>query len=211
MIKIDRSSFLLPTKAFRRLSILLSVHHTPDLSQHKIAEKNSLSSSMVNKYIKELVSFGYIKISNRNNRDVSYQLTKNGREQMLKMLIEYSAEIVQLYSQTKNEIISRVESIIVGKSIVRVVLFGASETCELVIQALKTFPEAKIVGIVDSDPAKHNTVFNDYVIISPEAVTALNPDYVIITSFARQDEIFKAGEQFMEQGIKMLKLSGMEA
>lgn len=207
MISIDRSAFLLPTKAFRRLTILLTLNHSPRISQHKIAQETKLSSAMVNSYIRELVANGLIKISNRNNRDCNYQLTIAGKKELTRLLMEYSAEIVQFYAQTKNELSARVAMLLNGGEETRIVLYGASETCELVLRAMENFPQATVAGIVDSLPEKHNTLFHGFTIRKPKDIAALKPDWVLITSYAKQDEIYKATKHLEKKGILIHRLA----
>jgi FlaA1/EpsC-like NDP-sugar epimerase len=207
MISIDRSDFLLPTKSFRRLTILLTINHSPRISQHKIAQETHLSSSMVNSYIKELVARRLIKISNLNNRDCDYQLTAAGTKELTRLLMEYSAEIVRFYAQTKNELSKRVAVLLNGSADTRIVLYGASETCELVLRAMENFPQATVAGIVDSLPEKHNTLFHGFRVRKPEEIAAIKPDWVLITSYAKQDEIYEATKHLEKEGITIQRLA----
>lgn len=207
MINIDRSTFLLPTKAFRRLTILLTINHLSSISQHKIAQETNLSSSMVNSYIKQLVSGGFIKISSRNNRDCNYQLTPKGKNELTALLMGYSAEIVQFYAQTKNEISKRIAALINGKKQSRFVLYGASETCELVLRALENFPQVEIAAIVDSLSQRQGRSFNGYTVQHPDTIAAIQPDCVLITSYAKQDEIYDATKHLEKDGIKVQRLA----
>lgn len=207
MINIDRSAFLLPTKAFRRLTILLTIHHSPSISQHKIAQETDLSSSMVNSYIKQLTSGGFIKVSSRNNRDCNYQLTAEGKNELTSLLMSYSAEIVQFYAQAKNEISKRIAALLNGRKQLRFVLYGASETCELAMRALENFPEVEIAAIVDSLPDKQGQLFNGFTVQQPNAIAAINPDCVLITSYAKQDEIYDATKHHEKNGITVQRLT----
>ena len=207
MINIDRSEFLLPTKVFRRLTILLTINASSSISQHKIAHETNLSSSMVNSYIKKFAADGMLKVSSRNNRDCNYQLTGKGRDDMTSLLMSYSAEIVQFYSQTKNEISKRIASLINGKKKSRFVLYGASETCELVMRALENFPQVEVAAIVDSVAEKQGESFNGFTVQNPEAIETIRPDCVLITSYAKQDEIYESTKHLERNGIKIQRLT----
>lgn len=209
MININRSAFLLPTKIFRRLTILLTIYHSPRISQHKIAQETNLSSSMVNSYIRQLAADGIVTVSSRNNRDCDYQLTPTGKEELTSLLMGYSAEIVQFYAQTKNEISNRIASLINGKQQARLVLYGASETCELVMRALENFPQVEVVAIVDSVPRKQGESFNGFTVKNPEEIAAIKPDCVLITSYAKQDEIYNATKHLEKAGIKIQRLTAV--
>lgn len=161
---------------------------------------------MVNNYIKQLSACGSLTITNRNNRDCDYQLTRQGQQELNSLLMDYSAEIVQFYAQTRSEISKRLKKFFSRKRQISIVLFGASDTCELVMRALGDFPQANIVGIVDSNPSKHGVSFNGIPIRSPEIIESIHPDYVLITSYAKQDEIYEATKHFLEKGIKIKRL-----
>jgi len=207
MISIDRSAFLLPTKAFRQLTILLAIHHSPQISQHKIAQETNLSSSMVNSYIRQLTEDGEIKVSSRNNRDRNYQLTGKGKAALNGLLMDYSAEIVQFYSQAKNEISKRIAALINGRKQTRVVLYGASETCELVMRALENFPQVEVAAIVDGVSGKQGQLFNGFTVQKPDVIPSIKPDFLLITSYAKQDEIYHAAKHLEKHGIKIQRLT----
>ncbi|MFZ5758407.1 MAG: winged helix-turn-helix transcriptional regulator [Thermodesulfobacteriota bacterium] len=209
MINIDHSAFLLPTKTFRRLTILLTIHHAPRISQHKIAQETHLSSSMVNSYIKLLTTKGLITVSSRNNRDCNYQLTPQGKNELASLLMSYSAEIVQFYAQAKNEISNRIKTLLNGRQQLRFVLFGASATCELAMRALENFPQVEIAGIVDSQPGKQGEQFNGFTVQKPNAITSIKPDCVLITSYAKQDEIYDATKHLEKNGITVQRLTAV--
>ena len=162
---------------------------------------------MVNSYMKELTDDGLITISNRNNRDCNYHLTGSGKETLNSLLMAYSSEIVQFYAQTKNEISKCIAALINGNQQPSFVLYGASETCELVLRALENFPQITVSAIVDSLPQKQNTLFNGFTIRNPEEIEALRPGCVLITSYAKQEEIFLSIQHLEASGIKIQRLT----
>ena len=209
MIDLANSQFFLATKEFRRLAILLAINHTPNLSQQAIAISANLSSAMVNNYMKDLVREGLVQVANRNKRDRDYLITDSGRQKLFSLLMSCSAEIVQLYAQAKDELVKKFSKLFSDGNAHRVVLFGGSETACMVIQAIYKFPQAEIAGIVDNDSAKWHTHLEGHTITSPDSLTNLSPDTVIIASFARQDEIYESIKKLKDQGINIVKLSSL--
>jgi DNA-binding MarR family transcriptional regulator len=197
--------YLSPTKEFRRLSVLLSIHDSPESSQHAIGRKTRLSSSMVNNYIKSFKAEGLITVSGDTNRTQSYHLTASGEKTLRETLIQYSTDIVQLLSSVKREITNILNSYY-EEGIRTVVLFGAADTAEVVHLAIKE-TQLVIIGVVDSDASKHGKPFNGLLIQSPEEVRRINPDAVIITSFARQEEIYNFIKGLVCKKTKVKKLS----
>jgi len=207
MTNTPKTIFLTPTKEFRRLSILSAVHHHPHVSQHKIAAQTNLSSAMVNSYIKTLTDQGFITTKNRNQRDFNYFLTKTGEELLSSLLMRYSAEIVQFYSGAKREIRQRLSGILNRSPGTKVVLYGASDTCEIVLQTLLDFPDAEVVGIVDGELEKQGRTLRDHTVLAPDAILGCNANLVLITSFAKQDEIYKDIVHLEKDGIKIRRLT----
>lgn len=205
MIEPFNSRFISPTKDFRRLSVLFAINESPENSQNDIGEKTNLSSSMVNNYIKDFKQESLITVTGATNRTQNYFLTDKGRAVLSELLMGYSAEIVQLYSTVKHEI-SQILGGFYDEGIRTVVLFGAAETAEIVHAAIKA-TDLVVIGIVDSSREKQGKPFNGLTIRKPEDIRRIRPDGVIITSFARQEEIYHDVLKLVDDRIKIKKLS----
>ena len=205
MIKPFGSKYLSPTKAFRRFSVLLSIHDAPESSQHVIGKHTHLSSSMVNNYIKQFKQEELITVTGKTNRTQRYHLTSEGHQALRKSLLAYSTEIVQLFGSVKMEI----AKILFGyyeEGIRTIALFGAAETAEVTHAAIKE-TQLVMIGVVDSDKKKHGKPFNGLLIRPPEELKRIQPDAVVITSFARQREIEKSIQNYISKRTKVKKLS----
>ncbi len=207
MIQPFNASFLIPTKKFRRLSVLLAIHNDPNISQHKIAQASHLSSSMVNNYIKSLKGEGLVRMSGKTNRTQAYYLTGPGRTELMSLLMAYSTEIIQFYGGAKRELTKRFEQI-VAEGIETILLFGVAETAEVVHASLKDLP-LEIIGVIDSDPEKQGTHFNGLKIQPPEALDDLRADAVVITSFGKQEEIYETIRSVVAGDVKVIRLTDL--
>jgi DNA-binding MarR family transcriptional regulator len=204
MFKPFPFKYISPTKFTRCLSVLLSIQKTPDASQHEIARRSDLSSSMVNNYIKQLKQDNLITVKGETNRSLSYHLTPRGQNKLNEALLSFSIETMQLYSFVKREIAQILQSYF-EEGIRTLVLFGVAETAEVVYAAIKCTPLI-VIGTVDSDPSKHGTPFNGFVIQPPERLTQLKPDAVLITSFSKQEEIHGCIRQISGDCIPVKKI-----
>lgn len=199
--------FLKPTKKFRLLSVLLAIHNSPRISQHKIGRMAHLSSSMVNNYIKGLQEKGLIMVTGKTNRSRSYHLTPSGKGELVSSLLTYSAEIIQLYASAKREVAERLNNLH-SEGISKVALFGAAETAEVVYTAIKETP-LSVIAVVDNDPKRHGKTFNGFIIKKPEELKKIGADAIVITSFARQEEIHECIRQLLGEEVKVKKLSDL--
>jgi predicted transcriptional regulator len=207
MIQPFSSEFLAPTKRFRRLSVLLAIHDSSQVSQHKIARIARLSSSMVNNYIKELHEERLIKITGNTNRTQRYYVTSSGRQVLISSLLSYSSEIIQLYGGAKRQLSKRLESMH-EEGIRTVALFGAAETAEVVMAAIRETP-LQVMAVMDSDPGKQGTAFHGLIVQKPEALSRTGVDAVVITSFGRQEEIHDDVCRLVGKGMKIIRLSDL--
>lgn len=205
MIQTDKAAFLNPTKEFRRLSILLAIQGAPEISQHKIAKLVGLSSSMVNVYIRQFQQERLIRVSGATNRTQRYHLTPDGQSKLMDFLLSYSAEIIRLYGAAKQEIAKKLNTID-RTSIRNLALFGAAETAEVVCAAIKGTP-FEITTVVDSDPLKQGKSFNGITVRDPESLRESMADAVVITSFGKQEEIYRCIQRVLGDSLTVIRLS----
>ena len=83
-----------------------------------------------------------------------------------------------------------------------------AETAEVVYAATKG-TNLKVVAVVDSDPEKQGKSFNGLAIRVPDSLKDVHADAVVITSFARQEEIHRHIQEMAGQKIKIKKLSDL--
>lgn len=209
MIEPFISKFLTPTKIFNELSVLLAIQGDPKISQQKIGEIAHLSSSMVNNYMKKLQSTGLVCVDGDTNRSMSYHLTSSGRDKLVSSFIAYSNEIVQFYGAAKRELGKNLNELYLN-GIRNVVLFGGSETCELVLGAIKE-TLLNVKAIVDSDQLKQGKFFNGQIIQSPQILKNFETDAVVVTSFGKQEEIYTDLFELVRDRVKIVKLTDLYA
>lgn len=207
MLKILSTEFFLPTKKFRSLSVLLAIHHNNNISQHAIGVEVGMSSSMVNGYIKTLSQDGFIHIENKNGRDKVYELSPKGRGLLTEYLLTCSAEIVRLYSRAKEELVAKLHSCFTGKGVYKVILYGGAETAQLVLNTLEQFDNVKVIAVVDRDPEKWGERLQSHIIQRPEIIDDVEFNTVIISSFAKQEEIYAQLNDVLKQKTTIIRLS----
>ncbi len=205
MVNHYQSEFLEPSKRYRRFSLLLCIKKNSHSTQKQLGRETFLSSAMVNNYIKELSKDGLLNVSGNSNRDMAYHLTSEGREYVSDNFLSFSAEIVQFYASARREIVELLlECYETG--IRTIVLYGASDTAEIVYSAVQK-TEITVTGVVDNDPEKVGTLFYGTVVQSPSRINDIRPDALIITSFARQNEILNTLEENVDKNIQIKIIS----
>jgi len=181
--------FIKPTKKLRILALLQALSENNRLSQSRLGKFSHTSSAMVHQYLSDLHKEGKLDFKPIDKKSYMYSLTTKGMAARRTYMEEYCTEMVQAYAAIKSLIRRKLEHLEDSK-IQKLALFGAAETCEIVISALKG-SQYEIVGILDNAPHKQGTLFHDHLIQSPDALADLEVDAIIISSFAQQDDIFK--------------------
>lgn len=179
--------YIKPSKETRVLAILDSLAQDSALSQYELGRRLKLSGAMVNQYLKLLQEQNLIEYRPVNGKSYRYVLTSGGERSRRQMFSDYSSETIRLYTNIKDFILSKL-LMLERRGRRKISLFGASETCEVVLSALRD-TGFKVVTVVDNDAAKHGVVFHGYVISSPLVLDHVDCQAVVITSFGRQDEI----------------------
>ncbi|WP_078717157.1 winged helix-turn-helix transcriptional regulator [Paucidesulfovibrio gracilis] len=197
--------YLKPSKQARVLAILDALNDDSGLSQYELGCRLHLSSAMVNQYLRSMQQEDLVRFKPRDGKSYHYELTAEGQACRESMFAEYSSETVQLYSRIKRYVKSRVLGL-ERSGRTRVVLFGAAETCEVVLSALMD-GGLTVLALLDNDEEKHGRVFHGHVIGHPALLEQIDCDAVVITSFGKQQEIFEQLSSFSERkGIPIVRM-----
>lgn len=197
--------FIKPTRIARELFLLETLALDSTQSQHKLGQSSFLSGAMVNQYLRALQDKGLIRFVPVGNKGYAYEPTEEGAALRRSMFAAYSGELVRLYSALKRCIQEKLTPL-AGKGVRKIALFGASETCEVVLSALAE-ADFDVVAVVDNDTQKHGTMFKGHVVCAPEVLSYLPVQAVVITSFGHQDEIFtQLAPLASGKGMEVIKL-----
>jgi len=186
MIIHDRK-YVKPSREARVLSLLEALTLDSGLSQQELGQRSFLSGAMVNGYLREMQRQGLIRFVPENSKSYRYEPTGEGEKARRTMFAEYAAELVQLYSALKGMVLEKLRGL-EERGLTRLALFGASETCEVALSALRE-SRFDIVAVFDSDPGKHGKNFHGQTIRPPEELEDADCQAVVVTSFGFQDEI----------------------
>lgn len=177
-----------PSKSARYLAILDTLAQDSQVSQNELGRRANLSGAMVNQYLKEMLDDHLIEFVPVNGKSYRYLLTRDGEDRRRAMFSSFSSETVQIYTALKAAIAQKLASL-KARGMVKLVLFGASETCEVVLQALRASGGFEVMALVDNNPALAGKTLGGHVISPPVVLDSIRPQAVVITSFGCQEEI----------------------
>ena len=197
--------YIKPSKETRVLAILNSLSQDSALSQIELGKRLKLSGAMVNQYLRLLQEQNLIEYRPVNGKSYRYVLTSGGEKSRRQMFSDYSSETIRLYTNIKDFILSKLRRL-ERRGRKKIALFGASETCEVVLSALRD-TAFMVVAVVDTGTEKHGMIFHGYVVSSPLVLEHVDCQSVVITSFGRQDEIYQQLQPVaLKRGLEIVRL-----
>ncbi len=196
--------YLKPSKSTRVLAILEALTRNSALSQFELGKQLNLSGAMVNQYLKQLQQSGLVEFVPVNGKSYEYSLTDEGQQSRRDMFSDYSSETVRLYTTIKDFVLEQLSQL-EEEGKIKLALFGASETCEVVLSALRD-TKFQILTLLDNDKSKQGQVFNGHVISAPHVLDQVECDAVVITSFGKQTEIYEQLKPYSaKRGFKIVR------
>ena len=173
--------------SYKSLLLLDEISKGEALSQRDLSKKLNIALGLVNSYIKNLVSKGYITIKTIPAKRYAYYLTPKGFSEKTRLTYHHLQNFTNLYKEARRdfkELFSRLSQ----EGVMSVVFAGADEAAEIAYLSLQEFDIA-FAGIVDDDRA--GKTFFKYTIMPFEKIKDINADFVIVSSFLKRDEVFK--------------------
>jgi len=200
----EKLDFLEPTPEFRKFMILDCISKNSKISQSQLAKQAKIVPAMINKYIVEFRKKQIIMVAGKNNKNIRYYLTQAGEELRKKYLAEFINEVLIIYKIIKEEIKKKMLTIHRYCENQKILLYGANEISELIMQCLDEL-RLNIIGIMDADVSKKSrALFFRMKFYPPEKLKSLHFDAVIITSLSKHKEIYKSIEHIIDNNKKII-------
>jgi len=184
-------NFLTPTSKYKVYQLLSTIESGASLTQRDIAKELGIAPSMVNMYLNECVSNGYVEKVINSKKDVKFHITKSGIEEKRNLNVEFLKSSLNVYNIARQNIYPFFERL--NKlNINDVVFYGAGEVCEMLLCIINTDKSFNfnIVSIVDDDSKKIGSSLLGLKIESPETLNNKSYDAVVISSYNNSNQIF---------------------
>ena len=186
-----KNSFFKPTPLYKEFMILDLISKDPNITQRELARKLNASVSMINSYLEEYEGKGYLNREYISSKVVYYNITKKGIERMQFLNIGYLNASQRIHHYAKQNIVSFLYQII-KKGFKKILLYGAGEVAEIMLQAINDDARIPISveAVIDDDANKQGKVVVNTLIINPHDLYKYNHDGILISSYANKDIIY---------------------
>jgi DNA-binding MarR family transcriptional regulator len=185
-----------PPQEMRELELLQELEKNPIISQRELSHKFGIALGVINACLKRMVRRGWIRIMGFNHHKIGYYLTPKGFAEKTTLTLHLVSWTVQHYSALK-DIIGKKFLEMQDMGIERIVFYGMSDEMEVAYVTLQGV-NLKLVGIVeDEDKMIQKEIFG-FELKNISQIATLNPDAVLITSLAGQEEKAESLKKFID-------------
>jgi len=187
---MNENLFFKPTIQYRKFLILDSIDKNKDITQRELSKEVGVAVSMINSYLNDYEKEGLIKKSYQSTKTVYYFLTKKGVEKKKVLNIGYLNSSLGVYNKAKENIIDFLDQII-KKGYKDVILYGAGEVAEILLQTIALnhdFP-LNIICVIDDDEDKQGKKIVSTEIVSLDMINNIVHDGILISSYTNNKKI----------------------
>jgi DNA-binding MarR family transcriptional regulator len=172
----------------RSLQLLSEISGEEPLSQRELSRRLGIAVGLVNSYLKNLVSKGYVRVKNFPSNRYAYLLTPQGIAEKSRLAYQHLSYFTSLYTVARQDYLDlfrRLED----AGVREVVFCGVDEVAEVAYLSLKE-TGLELVAVMD-DERQGELFFGLSVVAIAECVREVGTP-VVITSLKRRDELAQA-------------------
>ena len=193
----SRSSEFEPHKS---LQILNELSANDSLTQRDLSSRLDIALGLVNSYIKNLISKGFITVKSIPPRRYAYFLTPKGFTEKTRLSYHLLQDYTRIYREARIGL-KALFSKLRADGVKHVAFAGADEVAEIAYITLQEM-DMEISGVVDEELAGNKFFGRDIMPIS--GIQGMEYDCIVVTSYLKRKEIYKGllGMQVPEGKIK---------
>ena len=189
---MNKNEFFKPTPLYKEFMILDLISKVPDITQREMSSRLNVSVSMINTYLDAYESQGFIKRDYVSSKDVNYSITKKGIERVKVLNFGYLKASQEIHRSAEENIIAFLNQII-SKGFKRIILYGAGEVAESLIQVIRNDDKipVTIVAFIDDDPKKQGLRIGNSPIIKLDDIYQIKHDGILVSSYSNNAQIYQ--------------------
>jgi DNA-binding MarR family transcriptional regulator len=174
-----------PLDSSRSLQLLSEISGEEPLSQRELSRRLGIAVGLVNSYLKNLVSKGFVRVKNFPSNRYAYLLTPQGIAEKSRLAYQHLSYFTSLYTVARQDYLDlfrRLEA----AGVREVAFCGVDEVAEVAYLSLQE-TGLKLVSVMD-DQRKGEQFFGIPVVSLAEGVL-LERSILAVTSLKRRDEL----------------------
>ncbi len=181
---------------YRSVLLLDEISRDQHLTQRDLSRRLGLALGLVNSYLKNLASRGYITVSAIPKKRYTYYLTPRGLAEKSRLTYRHLQNFTNLYKAARKDFKGLFEAL-EHTELRKIVFCGVDETAEIAYLSLME-RQLTLSGVIDINIEKEGD-FLSFPIMRVEDLPDLEYDVVVITSFSRSSALRAA---LLEAGVE---------
>lgn len=174
-----------PLDSSRSLQLLSEISGEEPLSQRELSRRLGIAVGLVNSYLKNLVSKGFVRVKNFPSNRYAYLLTPQGIAEKSRLAYQHLSYFTSLYTVARQDYLDlfrRFENV----GVQEVVFCGVDEVAEVAYLSLQ---ETGLKLVVVMDDLRYGELFFSLPVVGLAEGLRDVCQPVVITSLKRQDEL----------------------
>jgi DNA-binding MarR family transcriptional regulator len=171
----------------KTLQILNELSDNGHTTQRDISTRLGIALGLVNSYIKNLITKGYIKVKSIPPRRYAYYITPKGFAEKTRLTYHFLQNYTRIYREARVSLKTLFNEL-QARGVKRVVFAGADEVAEIAYLTLQE-TELELSGIVDEEKA--GKTFFGREILPIKDLGSIVHDSIVITSYKKSETLYK--------------------
>jgi DNA-binding MarR family transcriptional regulator len=173
--------------SYKSLQLLDEIAKGEPLSQRDLSKKLDIALGLVNSYIKNLVSKGYVTIKNIPAKRYTYYLTPKGFSEKTRLTYQLLQDYTNIYREARRNFHTLFHELS-AKGAKKVVFAGVDEVAEIAYLSLQEV-DIELAGVFDD--TKKGTKFFKSVVMPFDEIHSTEYDRVILSTFLKREEVYR--------------------
>lgn len=194
--------FLTRSATHHELMLLLAVHERGGLAL-PVTPSELPSGVLEHVPLARLLEGGTLR-KETSGDGIRIVLSEAGMTHLRMLVVDYHLELMEL-RRTSDAFMAERVAMLASRGCRRVLLYGASDTAQVLLEFLRSSP-IEVLGVIDDDPAKQGTLLGGVPIVAASDASRLPVDSIVVTTVAFQDEILRKGRGLPGPGKRFIGL-----
>ena len=183
-------------ESFRTLQLMTELEDGSTVSQRELAGRLGVAVGLVNSYLKNFVSKGYVRVKNYPRNRYAYLLTPKGFAEKGRLALQHLNYFTNLYTTTRQEYLELFRQL-KADGIVEVVFCGVDEVAEIAYLSLQE-AGLKLSAVIDESNERRE-LFGHLIRPFPESLSEISGE-IVLTSLKRGAELGMKLQDYGWQG-----------
>jgi predicted transcriptional regulator len=174
-----------PLDSSRSLQLLSEIGGEEPLSQRELSRRLGIAVGLVNSYLKNLVSKGYVRVKNFPSNRYAYLLTPQGIAEKSRLAYQHLSYFTSLYTVARQDYLDLFRHL-EASGVREVVFCGVDEVAEVAYLSLQE-TGLKLVAVMDD--GRQGEMFFGVPVVGIAAEVRGGSTPVVMSSLKRKDEL----------------------